>query len=253
MKRACGNIKGADSFRDRFYRQFEETGLISSYVKMLETDLHILAAEKVEDEALPLVIQVRREIEEYVSKNPKFAESLVPLPQDSTAGENIQKMLHAGLEANVGPMAAVAGTIAEHVGMGLQRKGFKDLIVENGGDIYLARDRACNVSIFAGKSPLSGKIGLKIDESMMPLGICCSSATVGHSLSLGAADAVVVTAKATALADACATRIGNEVTGEAISINRGLDVAKGISGIQGVLIVKGQQLGAWGEVEIVQV
>ena len=126
------------------------------------------------------------------------------------------------------------------------------MIVENGGDIFIARNQECTVSIFAGSSPLSNKVGIRFAGSDMPCGVCCSSGSIGHSLSLGRADAVVVTADSTALADAAATRIGNEVGGSKKSIEKGLHVAQEIKGISGAAIVLGKQFGAWGDIEIVR-
>ncbi len=193
------------------YRDFEQSGLVSTFVRMVETDLHIMAPAGVEDEALRLVARARAHIEGYIREVPLFVDSLEPLPPDTDAPLIVRKMLAAGRIARVGPMAAVAGAIAEAVGCGLRDSGVEDLIVENGGDIFIDRNRRCTVAVFAGTSPLSNKVGITLAPTQMPCGVCCSSGSVGHSLSLGQADAVVVTASSTALADAAATRLGNEV------------------------------------------
>ncbi len=240
------------SYSERKYRLMEQSGLISTYVRMVETDLHILAPVNVEDEALRLVAGVRSSLESYIQGHRKFVDSLVPLPMDDSAPSAIKEMLAAGHAAGVGPMAAVAGTIAEVVGQGLINSGVEDLIVENGGDIFIARTQESTVSIFAGPSPLSNKIGVRLVPAMMPCGICCSSGSVGHSLSLGRADAVVVTAGSTSLADAAATRIGNEVDGTPGSLDKALKVVQEIKGISGAVLVQGQHMGAWGEIELVR-
>ena len=250
MKRRSQKKKSPLTYQERKYRDIEQSGLVSSYVRIVETDLHILAPVNVEDEALRLVSRARLHIEGYIRKNPFFADSLKPLPLDATAPSIVQEMLAAGRIANVGPMAAVAGAIAEEVGRGLQNSGVEDLIVENGGDIFIDRDSECLVSIFAGTSPLSNKIGIRLEPAKMPCGVCCSSGSIGHSLSLGEADAVVVAASSTALADAAATRLGNEVKGKPGSIQRALNAAKDIEGISGVLIIQDEQLGAWGDIEL---
>ncbi|MGW8161538.1 MAG: UPF0280 family protein, partial [Desulfobulbales bacterium] len=226
--------------------------LISSLVRMVETDLHILAPLKVEDEALRLVAEVRQQIEGYIRKNAFFIDSLKPLPEDDSAPHVVQEMLKAGLSARVGPMAAVAGTIAEFVGRGLQQSGVDDLIVENGGDIYIARKQECTIAVFAAKSPLSNRIGIRLEPDAMPCGICCSSGTVGHSMSFGCADAVVVAAPSTALADAAATRIGNEVGCGPAGLDKALQAARDIAGLSGVLIIRDDKLGAWGKIELVR-
>jgi ApbE superfamily uncharacterized protein (UPF0280 family) len=242
MKTKHSREKHPLSYSERTYRQMQQSGLVSSYVRMVETDLHILAPVNVEEEALRLVAGVRRHIETYIRIHAPFGDSLVPLPEDASAPAAIREMLAAGQAAGV----------AEVVGKGLINSGVEDLIVENGGDIFIVRSQECTVAVFAGSSPLSNRIGIRLTPAMMPAGICCSSGSIGHSLSLGRADAVVVTARSTALADAAATRIGNEADGTPASINEALKVAQGIRGISGAVVVQGKHLGAWGDIELVR-
>lgn len=145
-------------------------------------------------------------------------------------------------------MAAVAGAIADFVGAGLADYS-TDVIVENGGDIYIKSTRKRVVGIFAGTSPLTGKIGIEIDNKGIPLGVSTSSGTVGHSLSFGKADAVVVLAKTAVLSDAAATAIGNLIQGPE-NIPEGIEFARGIEDIKGIIIIIGDKMGAWGEVNI---
>jgi ApbE superfamily uncharacterized protein (UPF0280 family) len=160
-------------------------------------------------------------------------------------------MIEAGRKAGVGPMAAVAGAVAEYVGRGLMTRS-PDVIVENGGDIFIRTDDPLTIGVFAGNSPLSMKVGLKIDASGNGVGVCTSSGTIGHSLSLGSADAVCVVSSSCALADASATAIGNIVR-SAADMKRALAVGQKISGIEGILIIRGDRLGAWGKLEIVPI
>jgi len=148
-------------------------------------------------------------------------------------------------------MASVAGAIAEYVGRQLLEKSV-NVVVENGGDIYLNIKDDIEVGIFAGGSSLSGRIALKIRADQTPLGICTSSGTVGHSLSFGVADAVCVKSKSAALADAAATAAGNVVRGRK-DVRRGLSKAMSIEGVQGALIVIGDTLAVQGDMEIVKV
>ncbi|MCI5131370.1 MAG: UPF0280 family protein, partial [Candidatus Electrothrix sp. EH2] len=134
----------------------------------------------------------------------------------------------------------------------LAQTAVAEVIVENGGDLFVARTQESTISVYAGESPLSNKLGIRLQAEQMPCGVCCSSGMIGHSLSLGRADAVVVLAASTALADAAATRLGNEVGGNKKSIQHALEIAKGISGLAGVIIISGEHLGAWGDVELVR-
>ncbi|XOF34877.1 MAG: UPF0280 family protein [Candidatus Electrothrix sp. YB6] len=244
------------SYQERQYRRIQNSGLVSSVVKVAETDLHILAPVQVEEQALAAVAEVRADIEGYIREHPDFLRSLVPLPPDIQAPKAVREMLTAGLQAGVGPMAAVAGTVAELVGQALSRQGINEVIVENGGDIFISRTEPSTVSVYAGESPLSGRVGVHLRADQMPCGVCCSSGTIGHSLSLGRADAVVVVAASTPLADAAATRLGNAVGGQRKrmnkNINAALELAGTIDGLSGVLIISGKHLGARGDLELVR-
>jgi ApbE superfamily uncharacterized protein (UPF0280 family) len=157
-------------------------------------------------------------------------------------------MAEAGQKAGVGPMAAVAGAIAESVGRELLTFT-PEIIVENGGDIYLKVLRKRTVGIFAGDSPLTGKIGLEIEPGDTPLGICTSSGTVGHSLSYGKSDAVVVLSASTALADAAATAIGNRIQ-KPDDIDTAIEFGRSIDGLKGIVIIVGKSVGVWGDVKL---
>lgn len=251
-----GARKDPKSYIERDYRRMQDKGdLVSSFVRVSETDLHILADRDVEEQARELVLRYRLQIEGYIARHPQFLAALSPLPDDDLALPIIREMLRAGKVADVGPMAAVAGVISEYVGKDLLAAGGREVMVENGGDIFLHRQKTCTVAIFAGQSPLSYKIGVEISGEAMPIGICTSSGTIGHSLSFGEADSVTVMAASTALADAVATRLGNEVgaarSGEA-GIRRALDLAQGLSGIDGVVVICGKLMGAVGKVDLVR-
>ena len=246
-------ISPAD-YKKRGYRQAiaSSTGLISNYVTVKETDLHILVAGNIEGDSYNFVHRYRNQLENYITAHPDFLTSLVPLEQDTLAPPIIKGMLKAAAAANVGPMAAVAGAIAEYVGRDLLDTGIQEIMVENGGDIYLKRNRECVAAIFAGQSPLNQKVGIRIPASLMPVGLCTSSGTIGHSLSLGKADSVSVLAPSALLADTAATRLGNEVSAVGKkNINNVLEVAKTIPGLLGVVIICGKHMGAWGEIDLI--
>lgn len=249
--------KPPESYSERVYRKLvTQEGLVSTHVQIEETDLHILAERTVVDSVTDLVLQYRAQLESYIVKNPQFCASLDPISTDKIVPPLVRDMLNAGEQAGVGPMAAVAGSIAEYVGKALVDSGLFEVMVENGGDIFLQRSRDCSVAIFAGESPLSYRVGLRISSASMPIGICTSSGTVGHSLSMGDADSVTVLSHSTPLADAAATRLGNEV-GQADNssdgIQNALETAKEIEGILGVVVVCGERMGAIGDVELIKI
>ncbi len=139
--------------------------------------------------------------------------------------------------------------MAEEVGRKLLEY-VPEVIVENGGDIFFSSVRPVTVGVYAGGSPLSGKVGFKAGGAGQPLGICTSSGTVGHSLSMGRADAAIVTSRSAALADAVATAAGNLVQGPG-DVERALAFALGVPGVLGVVIVAGARMGVQGQIEIV--
>ena len=237
----------------RNYRQvIAADDLVSSFVTVKETDLHILAAVNSVAEGNNFVHRYRNQLENYIASHPDFLTALVPLEQNTLAPPIVKGMLEAAAAANVGPMAAVAGAIAEFVGRDLLNTGLQEIMVENGCDIFIKRNKECVAAIFAGRSPLNQKVGLRIPPRLMPVGLCTSSGTVGHSLSLGIADSVTVLAPSALLADAAATRLGNEVSaGDQENINKVLEVAKTIPGLLGVIIICGKNMGAWGEIDLV--
>jgi ApbE superfamily uncharacterized protein (UPF0280 family) len=236
---------------ERFYRtRTTSAKWVSFTVQVKESDLWIRARRDLSREGYETLYQVRYPVETYIRHHPEFQESLVPLPQDPLAPPLIREMLAAGRQAAVGPMAAVAGAVAEFVGRALQRWS-PEIIVENGGDLFLASREPLTVGLFAGKSPLSRRIGLVLPPCPEGVGLCTSSGTVGHSLSFGQADAVTVLSPSAPLADAAATAIGNWVRAGK-DIPEALDRARKIAGIEGVLIVIGDQLGIWGQLEIVR-
>jgi len=219
-------------------------------VAVKETDLYILAQRVLEQEAREVIIQLREQLEQYIRANPLFQISLVPLPTDPRAPQIVKEMLAASQTVGVGPMAGVAGAMAAFVGAALLAFT-PEVVVENGGDIFLETGTTRTIGIFAGASPLSMQVGISVPAERQPLGVCTSSATVGPSLSLGRADAVCVISPSATLADAAATALGNMVQGKG-DIERALEAGPKIAGIEGVVIIVGDALGAWGEYELVK-
>jgi len=240
----------APTSEPRTYRtRMARPGLTGFRVEVRETDLWVLAGQDFSREVRELVIQERQQLEAYIGGHPAFLTSLTPWPEDPFAPALVREMIAAAAIAQVGPMAAVAGALAARVGRYLAPLS-PEVIVENGGDIYLVVTQPATVALFAGKSPLSHKVGLRLDPAVSPLGVCTSSATVGHSLSFGKADAACVLAQNTALADAAATALGNRIQGPD-SIAPGLDWLASLPDILGAVVIVGEKLGAWGQVELV--
>ncbi len=196
------------------------------------------------------VRRVRRDIELYAAAHDGFLSALRPMKALLGAPAAVRRMCESCALYGVGPMAAVAGTVAEFVGRDLLGHS-RQVIVENGGDIFFRTDEPPTFGIYAGTgSPFTGCVRFA-PKDMTEGGVCTSSGTVGHSLSFGRADAVVVLARDTALADAAATAICNGIhTPE--DVQAAIDVEQERGLVDGLLIAIGQTLGAWGALEIVE-
>lgn len=199
--------------------------------------------------ARELVLEHRRYLETYIEKHPDFAVALQPWHLAGPAPAVVEAMVSAAKVAGVGPMAAVAGAMAQTVGWGLMAHT-DEVIVENGGDTFICTRRPVSVGIFAGDSVLSLRFGLSIAVDDQPIAVCTSSGTIGHSLSMGRADAVCVVSKSAALADAVATALGNQVQ-STDDIGTVIESGKKIPGVGGLVVIIDDQIGIWGGFELV--
>lgn len=235
-------------YQKRFYRNMFKNELVMFEICIGQTDLLIGCDSDLTKTAERLVRKVRSTISSHIDNHPFFEKTLEPVESEQGHHKVIMEMIQAGKLAGTGPMAAVAGAVSQYVGEGLL-KFSKQVFIENGGDIYFASDRDRVVGIYAGGSPLSNKVGIRIAKGMFPVGICTSSGTVGHSLSFGRADAVTVVSKNAYLADAVATAAGNMVKGPE-DIKKALDFASGIEGVDGIVAIIGDRIGAAGQIEL---
>ncbi len=236
----------------RNYRnKVSSSGLTGYNVILKETDLFVSTKSDLKERVLLSLSKHRDILEKYINKNPGFKTAMEPVDIDDKMSGLVKKMVEGSLRAGVGPMAAVAGVLAEAVGLDLMEYS-KEVIVENGGDIFLKVCKERTVAVFAGESPFNMKLGIKIDEEMTPLNICTSSGTVGHSISYGNADAVVCISKDGSTADASATAVGNVVI-DRKDVDEGLEFARKIDGIDGCLVIYGDKMGVVGNIEICKI
>ncbi len=191
------------------------------------------------------LVRQRAILEEYICSHPEFAAAMTPLPVLPGAPEVACRMAAAAQLAGVGPMAAVAGCMAEFGALAGLRAGAGEVVVENGGDIYLACTGPIIVGLYTGSSALAGQLALRVKPEAMPLSICSSSGCMGRSLSLGRCDLATVCCKDAALADAAATYAANLVK-EPGDIDRALEKVKSIPGVLGLLLVKDDRVGMIG-------
>jgi uncharacterized protein len=237
------------NYQKRFYRESTaDSELVRQEIIVKETDLFILAEKDIRIIAEEIVKKYRTQIEDYIGHRPVFMTSLEPIDQDPLSSDIIKEMIRTTKIAGVGPMASVAGAVSEFSGNELLSYS-KQIIIENGGDIFIKSDKIRTVSIYAGDSPLSNKVFIRIKPEDTPLGVCTSSGTVGHSLSFGKADACVIIAKSSTLADAVATAACNRIKREE-DIAPSLEFALSINGVIGAVAILGKYLGSMGDIEL---
>jgi len=199
----------------------------------------------------------RRNLERYVAKNKDFLDSFSPI-KVKTEFEIIKIMAEVAEICDVGPMASVAGALADLmcISMKIKNSGAKFpyprcrvALVENGGEISIDSEEPLTVALYAGENELNSNMGFLIRKRDCPIGIGTSSATIGHAISFGQADAVTIFAKNAALADAAATKIGNLVKGKDVekSIKLGLDAIDDIAGVIGAFISRDNMVGKTGK------
>ncbi len=243
-------------FQPRTYRsQFNSERFSGFAVQHLESDLWIgVDPSSFRPEMLELALNkiktLRKELDEYIKQEPFFKKSLKPFQPSENAPKEAIEMALAAEKAGIGPMSAVAGLFAREVGEELmQNFSINELLIENGGDIYAQLKSELVLSVFAGESPLSERIGLVIPADHEKLGICTSAGTVGPSLSYGKADAVVVICEDVLLADAFATAFGNKVKSPA-DIEKVINQSEKYAEILSLLIICEDKIGIKGENEI---
>jgi hypothetical protein len=237
------------SYNNRIYRRLTDDSWAATFeVTVGETNLYIAADCDLSKTARRVIVDARAQILAYARSFPEFLDSLSPIPAGPDPAPVVREMLEASRLAGVGPMAAVAGAIAEAVGRALLQES-EEVAVENGGDIFVASRRTIKIGILAGDSAFSGKLALRLEPGIEGIGVCTSSGTVGPSKSFGSADAAVVVARSAALADAAATCFGNMLERKE-DIEPALEKVCSIEGVKGALAIIGQSLGAKGSIEL---
>jgi uncharacterized protein len=234
----------------RTYRDFGPSDRFTTFRVVVETsDLYVKAHGQLEAETERLVRECRSQMEDAITRRREFLTSLVPVEEHEADAPIVARMIRAGRKAGTGPMAGVAAAVAEYVGHTLLERS-SEVIVENGGDLFLKVDHPIVVGIFAGKSVFSNRLGIRVGPTPIALGLCTSSATVGPSLSLGKADAATIVSRDAILADAVATGLGNRVS-TAQDLQAAVEWALTVPGVDGALAILGDKMAAAGELELV--
>jgi ApbE superfamily uncharacterized protein (UPF0280 family) len=210
-----------------------------------ETIVTVIADEACHPACLAAIRRARADLELFIARDPFFQSTLEPYDCGASAPAIVRRMCDVTAQVNVGPMAAVAGAIAESAVDAMARAGATYALVDNGGDIALLNDEVVTIGIYAGESPIKG-LALEIPPRDRILGICTSSGTVGPSISFGNADAALIVSDDVALADAAATALGNRITDEK-SLASAFDFLNEVPGVAGALGIIGDRMATYGK------
>jgi len=225
-----------------------EKNLFKEVFQYKETNCTIIADnERAVKTAISSIKHHRKKLEEYIRTHPKFLYSLCPVPVNE-APQVVRLMADAAEKANVGPMAAVAGVLADLAVKDMTCVGSEVAVIENGGEVSAVSDRPINIALSAGDSPLSRTFGFRLKD--FPIGVATSSGLYSHALSFGEAEAVTIFSINAGLADAVATAVGNLIKGKNYrgAIERGVKKALSIQGVEGVLIIYRGVVGQAGKI-----
>ncbi|MBE0667800.1 MAG: UPF0280 family protein [Bacteroidales bacterium] len=245
-----------NTYEPRLYRDAMGNERWRSFrVGFRETDLWVAVdaagyGSDTERYTLDRILFYRSVLEEHIAEHPEFRDSLVPLMAPAGVHPLVRDMYEAAQRAGTGPMSAVAGAIAQRICNDLlSYLACSEVVVENGGDIFMKLTNPATISVFAGSSPLSDRIALVIKPEETPLAVCCSSGTVGHSLSFGMADACMIACHNGAQADAYATAFCNEVKGKE-NVHMVTEKALQKQEIMSAVINAGDIVGLGGSIEV---
>lgn len=231
----------------RTYREPPGSGLVPFTVAVEETDIFFLASSDLSGPALELIKKYRKDIENYILLNPEFLRSLSPVEPSGEPPEIVRQMISFSRRVNVGPMAGVAGAIAEFVGRDLLAQS-AEIIAENGGDVFLSvrTEKVARIKSLGG----APSVEIRIKPEDTPMGLCTSSGKFGHSKSFGLADSVTVISKSAILSDCAATAAANMIKSPS-DIGVAIDWAKNVEGIAGLIAICGGKMGFWGNIELI--
>ncbi|MCJ7666095.1 MAG: UPF0280 family protein [Actinobacteria bacterium] len=244
---------GSYSYTDRdIYRsKISVEGRFSFRLDYKYSGLLIMCDRDIGNELEGLVRGFYADIEKVIAGRPGFKNSLVPIEVMDHYPPVVKDMCHAGEVFNVGPMASIAGAVCDHLAENIAGK-CSFLMIENGGDVYIKSSSPLEVGIFTKNNYFKDMITLLIEAGLTPCGICSSSGSFGHSLSLGKSDLVTVLSGTAILADAAATAVANTINREE-DIDAAITRFRKYSEIKGLIAIKNKRIGLWGQLQLAPV
>jgi len=214
------------------------------------TDIFITSDADILNDLEEPVISFYSCLEGIILHDRTFLKSLEPIKEKENYPGYIKKMCRAACRFGVGPMAAVAGAVCDRIAEKISGNcGL--LMIENGGDVFIKSEKSVRIGLFISNSFFSDRLNIVIDAKQTPCGICSSSGTMGHSLSLGKSDLVTVMAESAAMADAAATAVANSIM-ENSDVEKSINIYKKYKEVKGIIVIKDNSIGLWGELQIIK-
>ena len=234
--------------RDIYRNKISAEGRYSFRVDYKYSGLYMMCDRDIGSELEEAISSFYRDIEMIIAGQPDFEKSLVPIKAGKDLPRIIKEMCDAGEVFSVGPMASVAGALCDHLAKSLMgRCGF--LMIENGGDVYIKSSDPLEVGIFTKNIYFRDRLTLLVEAGQTPCGICSSSGSFGHSLSLGKSDLVTVLSRTATIADAAATSIANTINSEE-DIDEAITRFSQYKEVDGLIIIKNKRIGLWGKLQL---
>jgi hypothetical protein len=232
----------------------KKQNLFKQAFRLKESSCTIISdKESAIENAISSIKHHRRQLEEYIQIHPRFLYSFEPVAVDD-GPKAVMLMAEASAKAGVGPMASVAGVLADLAVVEMIGDGCRVAVVENGGEISAVSDQPVDVALAAGDVQLSREMGFRLRK--FPIGVATSSGLYSHAFSFGEAEAVTVFAVNAGVADGVATAVANLIKGDDVRdvIKQGIDRALSIDVVRGVFILYRGIVGKAGQVpELIKV
>jgi ApbE superfamily uncharacterized protein (UPF0280 family) len=229
---------------------------IKRHFTLKESDVTVISeSDKFIDIAADTLKRERLILEDTIRKFPEFQATFKPYFIEDPP-RIIEIMQESTAIYEVGPMAAVAGALADLMQEAMRKRGAKITVVENGGEIIIKSVDDIYIALVSLTTVLKGRMGFLFKGGSAQLGVATSSGTFGHAISFGQADTVTIFADNATYADAAATRVANEVKGSDIegSIGKALEIADSLDKIRGTFITRGKYVGKSGTIpEIISI
>jgi uncharacterized protein len=228
-----------DIYERKTYRNKIPLGQSVNFeVEVRETNLHVQAHSDLSAKTKDSVFRYRYQVEEYLRQHPAFRETASPIQIYGSAPEIVRYADLASRSTGVAPMSCMSGAMADFVGRDLAVDS-ANLVVSSGGDAFVKSSFPMEIYLYAGGSPLDGRIVIALPTLKNCFGV--STFVPGRGI-----HAVTVLSRSACWASAFSKDIGDRfLAGE--SLSSVLKRAEAYTDVGGVVIIAGEKVVVGGE------